>query len=323
VKCRVSAAARGIDCRDGARSRTALVDDDVVLFAGSWTPRVAGSIVDRGTSPAFPVWMRIAVRWVATGASIAIVCASAVARGDGRGVKAKTAVEKKAVQESVPEASFGPESARHRALADAASFGVAGLLAKVLPTSPAPPQAPDVDYFGHPIPPSLHAMWGDTIHDATGAPGLHLSSVGYGSRHPVGKQAERRVATVGNGDSDLDLDAFDHGRGKLDDAHTAHPPKVPPRRTSDDAIQRVVRENFGRMRICYEGGLRAHPELRGRVVVKFVIDRRGSVALARDADSDLPDADVVACVVRAFDALTFPASDDSAVTVVYPLVFTP
>jgi hypothetical protein len=33
--------------------------------------------------------------------------------------------------------------------------------------------------------------------------------------------------------------------------------------------------------------------------------------------------EVVSCVVRAFDALSFPESRDSAITVVYPLTFSP
>jgi len=85
----------------------------------------------------------------------------------------------------------------------------------------------------------------------------------------------------------------------------------------------VVRESFGRLDLCYETGLRRRPGLAGRVVVKFVISRSGAVALASDAGSDLGDADVVGCVVRAFDSMTFPESIDSSVTVVYPLVFTP
>jgi len=61
--------------------------------------------------------------------------------------------------------------------------------------------------------------------------------------------------------------------------------------------------------------------LQGRVVVKFVIDRSGAVALSADAGSDLSDPAVTGCVVRAFADLSFPPPDGGTVAVVYPLVF--
>lgn len=57
--------------------------------------------------------------------------------------------------------------------------------------------------------------------------------------------------------------------------------------------------------------------------MKFVIDRSGSVATAADGGSTLADADVVACVVRAFQSLSFPQPEGGVVTVLYPLVLSP
>jgi hypothetical protein len=94
-------------------------------------------------------------------------------------------------------------------------------------------------------------------------------------------------------------------------------------RLPPEVIQRIVRQNFGRFRFCYEQGLERQPSLEGRVAVKFVIDRSGAVSLTQDGGSDLPDSGVVACVVRAFGALSFPQPEGGLVTVVYPLVFTP
>jgi hypothetical protein len=92
-------------------------------------------------------------------------------------------------------------------------------------------------------------------------------------------------------------------------------------RLPPEVIQRIVRMSFGRFRYCYESGLRGNPELRGRVAVRFVIDRSGAVPLASDAGSDMPDANVVQCVVRAFGDLSFPEPDGGMVTVEYPIVF--
>ncbi len=68
-------------------------------------------------------------------------------------------------------------------------------------------------------------------------------------------------------------------------------------RSSPEVIQRVVRQNDGRFRSCYQRGLQANPNLTGRVMVKFAIDRHGQVAVATDGGSDFPDAAVRRCVI--------------------------
>jgi hypothetical protein len=94
-------------------------------------------------------------------------------------------------------------------------------------------------------------------------------------------------------------------------------------RLPPEVIQRIVRQNNGRFRLCYENGLRSNPALRGRVTVRFVIDGTGAVVNVTDGGSDLPDKGVVACVTRAFSSLTFPQPDGGIVTVVYPIIFSP
>ena len=90
-----------------------------------------------------------------------------------------------------------------------------------------------------------------------------------------------------------------------------------------EVIQRIVRQNFGRFRVCYEAGLRGNPSLSGRVATKFVIGRDGAVNQSSDAGSDLPDQNVVACVVRSFNALSFPAPEGGVATVTYPIILNP
>ena len=94
-------------------------------------------------------------------------------------------------------------------------------------------------------------------------------------------------------------------------------------RLPPEIIQRVVRQNFGRFKGCYESGLRGNPNLGGRVAVRFIIGRNGSVSGAQNGGSDLPDSGVVSCVVRAFYGLSFPAPDSGIVTVTYPILFSP
>jgi hypothetical protein len=92
------------------------------------------------------------------------------------------------------------------------------------------------------------------------------------------------------------------------------PPQIPP-----ETIQWIVRKNFGRFRGCYREALRKNGKVAGRVVVRFDIDDTGSVPLARAVRSDVGDVDLVACVVRSFEALSFPPAPSGALTVEYPL----
>jgi hypothetical protein len=96
-------------------------------------------------------------------------------------------------------------------------------------------------------------------------------------------------------------------------------------RLPPEVIQRIVRQNFGRFRLCYENGLRKNAKLKGKVVTRFVIDAQGSVSSAmREATTDLADATVVDCVTRAFKNLSFPQPEGGGnVIVVYPVIFNP
>jgi hypothetical protein len=170
------------------------------------------------------------------------------------------------------------------------------------------------------------AMWVAPIDEAATPGGLRLTKEEDGG--PVSVLPVERIATIGHGNADDDGGAFEGGRGHVPGVHEARAPilraasaaesRVPP-----ETIQRVVRQSFGRFRICYESALRTNPALEGRVAVKFKVDPSGEVAVAADSGSDLPDAGVVACVVRGFASLTFPEFSAGVVTVVYPLVFTP
>ena len=63
--------------------------------------------------------------------------------------------------------------------------------------------------------------------------------------------------------------------------------------------------------------------LEGFVKVGFVINREGNVESVADRGSDLPDAQVVACVVQRYREIKFPKPEGRVVTVVYPIRFAP
>jgi len=88
-----------------------------------------------------------------------------------------------------------------------------------------------------------------------------------------------------------------------------------------EVIQRIIRQNFGRFRACYQGGLTHAPELAGTVTVRFVIGRDGAVSSVSDGGSSMPDPAVTSCVVRAFYGLSFPQPEGGIVPVTYPIRF--
>jgi hypothetical protein len=90
-----------------------------------------------------------------------------------------------------------------------------------------------------------------------------------------------------------------------------------------EVIQRVVRSKYALFRECYEQGLGRNQNLRGRVIVRFVILESGKVSRVENKGSDLPDAEVVNCVMRKFIEISFPQPTGGDVTVVYPIMLAP
>jgi tetratricopeptide (TPR) repeat protein len=169
---------------------------------------------------------------------------------------------------------------------------------------------------------------GAPTQDAFGAGGLGLSGTGEGGGGRGEGIGLGAIGTIGGG-VQAEAQGFGNGHGRLAGSHASKGPtlrqgavqvngRLPP-----EVIQRIVRQNFGRFRLCYEKGLRTNPILSGRIATKFVIDRSGAVSTAQDNGSDLPDSGVVSCVVRAFGNLAFPQPEGGIVSVVYPVTFSP
>ncbi|WP_104987837.1 AgmX/PglI C-terminal domain-containing protein [Sorangium cellulosum] len=224
---------------------------------------------------------------------------------------------------------------RARALEDAGNFGLSGMLQAGLAGDPNALTAPwgGVDSLGNGPKSALGNMWGETIDEAGGAGGLGLTGIGEsgGGRYlGVGMGA---IGTIGHGVGLGDGQGFGPGSGGSrflsGPGHKVRSPRmtigstVVSGRIPPEVIQRIVRQNFGRFRLCYENGLRNNPNLAGRVSVAFVIGRDGAVSSVQSGSSDLPDAGVASCVVRAFYGLSFPPPDGGIVTVTYPILFNP
>lgn len=275
---------------------------------------------------------------------------------DGNGRRMEPGTRAAATQaRASAKGSAAPEDAklaRAREVEEAATFGLVGVLLTVRPSDQdAPVNAWSSLLDGADGASHMGNAWAPTIGDAFGVglgltgggeggggrgrgEGVGVGGFGFGTLSTCGEV--HCVGTAGAG-------GYADGIGRLGGRHTTKVPTVrcgrldpvtqehvPGSCTASingrlppEAVQRVVRQNFGRFRVCYEDHLRASPSLAGRVAVKFVIDREGSVATAQDGGSDLPDTDTVACVVRAFSGLSFPKPEGGIVTVLYPLVFSP
>ena len=223
-----------------------------------------------------------------------------------------------------------PHLARESALQQAAAFGMIGLLAADSGGSPNALTAPwgREDSLGEDPKSALGNMWGDAIGDAVGAGGMELSGIGEGGGGRGEGACLCGLGTIGHG-LGRGVTGAGYGHGFVPGTHQARfrtgqgDGVMVNGRLPAEAVQRVIRQNFGRFRLCYEDGLRTNPSLRGRVSVKFVIDRSGGVSVASDGGSDLPDKNVVQCVVRGFQNLSFPEPTGGIVTVEYPLVLSP
>ncbi|MBI5534572.1 MAG: AgmX/PglI C-terminal domain-containing protein [Deltaproteobacteria bacterium] len=94
-------------------------------------------------------------------------------------------------------------------------------------------------------------------------------------------------------------------------------------RLPPEVIQQVVRNEYTRLRACYEDGLRREPTLTGRVATRFVIGLDGTVSQVTSGGSDLPDRVVQECIFDVFRTLKFPRPNGGIITVVYPIRFSP
>lgn len=89
-----------------------------------------------------------------------------------------------------------------------------------------------------------------------------------------------------------------------------------------EIVRRIVRREFGRVRMCYELALKQDPTLGGTVTVNFVIRPDGEVGKVTSS-SELKHAETVACIERTFRGLGFPQHEGGLVTVAVPIELTP
>ncbi|RYZ08115.1 MAG: AgmX/PglI C-terminal domain-containing protein [Myxococcales bacterium] len=220
-------------------------------------------------------------------------------------------------------------ASRQELLAEATQGGLIGMLnAMNASTAPSSPWGADLA-TGPDNVDAVGDMFSANIGEGIGQGGLGLSGTGLGGGGNGLGIGLGRIGTCmgvncyGNGEG-----GFARSSSLARSGHVTRAPRIATQPLTlsghlpPDVIQRVVRQNFGRFRNCYEGGLRSNPNLEGRVTARFVIGRDGAVSNV-SAGGDLPDAAVRSCVASAFYGLSFPAPDSGIVTVSYPILLTP
>jgi Ca-activated chloride channel family protein len=86
-------------------------------------------------------------------------------------------------------------------------------------------------------------------------------------------------------------------------------------------VERVVRQRVGMMRNCYQSALARDPWVAGKLMVRFVIGREGSVVSAVNGGDDLSDKAVASCVLGLLRSTPFPEPESEFVTVAFPVLF--
>lgn len=229
-----------------------------------------------------------------------------------------------------PRDNPDPHLSRKQALDEARTFGLIGMLNSMDgSTGLTVPWGRDTA-LGVDDRTAIGNMFGLDIGEAGGSGGLSVSGTEQGGGGVGTGIGIDRVGTCGAGPCLGLPGGFGASVGRHGPGHKTTSPRMRPLgitsvggRLPPEVIQRVVRQNFGRFRQCYEDGLRRNPTLEGRVAVRFVIGRDGAVSNAGNGGSDLADSGVVSCVIGAYYGLSFPPPEDGIVKVVYPILFTP
>jgi TonB family protein len=87
-------------------------------------------------------------------------------------------------------------------------------------------------------------------------------------------------------------------------------------------LARAIRSHMAAVRACYERALKRHPEIGGRLVLRFTLTPAGTVSSVEVDEDTLGDPEVTACVRSVLASWRF-AAPPRKVEVSFPFVFQP
>lgn len=89
-------------------------------------------------------------------------------------------------------------------------------------------------------------------------------------------------------------------------------------------IDAVIRRNLNQIRYCYQRELTKNPALTGKVVIKFVIAKDGTVSSSSTKSSSMNNKAVEDCINGRFMRFQFPQPKGGGIVIVsYPFIFSP
>lgn len=89
-------------------------------------------------------------------------------------------------------------------------------------------------------------------------------------------------------------------------------------------IDAVIKRNMARIRYCYQRELTKNPSLGGKITVKFVIAKDGTVSSATTKSSTMNNPAVESCINSQFMKFQFPEPKGGGIVIVsYPFIFSP
>ena len=87
---------------------------------------------------------------------------------------------------------------------------------------------------------------------------------------------------------------------------------------------KVIDQNLGRLKYCYQREVTNNPSLKGKITVKFVVAKDGTVSKANIESSSMRNPKVEDCLTKAFMRFTFPKPKGGGMVIVsYPFAFQP
>ena len=89
-------------------------------------------------------------------------------------------------------------------------------------------------------------------------------------------------------------------------------------------IDEVIKRHMNQIRYCYQRELAKNPNLGGKIVIKFVIAKDGTVSKADKKTSTMNNAAVESCIETRFRRMEFPEPKGGGIVIVsYPFLFAP
>jgi hypothetical protein len=89
-------------------------------------------------------------------------------------------------------------------------------------------------------------------------------------------------------------------------------------------IDEVIKRHMNQIRYCYQRELTKNPSLGGKIVIKFVIAKDGTVSSASKKTTTMNNAAVEQCIVGRFMTFQFPEPRGGGIVIVsYPFIFSP